>query len=121
MTKKSEIENSAQDQNRAILTGEALYWWLVRLFGNKELVTEKEFRKTMQISPYQMYELRLKGCAPEMIVLNGGTGAGRYLVADIAKWVEKTRAQNRATNPDGSSKCGRRRKNPLHILDEAVA
>lgn len=114
------LKNTGPKRKKEALSGEELYDWLLNLFKD-EVVTETDFMRIFKISHYQLASLRKKGCAPEMIILNSGSGAGRYLVADIARWIENNRSQGRKCNPDGTSKRGRPRKKPMQVLEQAVA
>lgn len=100
-------------------SGKKLYDWLLGIFGG-EIVTETDFMRVMKISPYQLRTMRAKGCAPEMVILYGN-GEGRFLVSDIADWIERSRGQSRITTPDGRSKRGRPRKDVLSAVAPVMA
>lgn len=75
------------------LRGRELEEYLQQIFGGP-VITTSQFKRVMQISDYQLREMRRLGTAPNLVPLTCGNDEGRYLISEIAKWIEKNRRLN---------------------------
>lgn len=70
------------------ISGRELEEYLCEIFGGP-IITSLEFKRFMRMSDYQIKWMKECKAGPNLIYVGGGEGEGRYLVADIARWLDK--------------------------------
>lgn len=88
-------ENAKADMREEALCGADLEQHLQKIFGGESVITTAQFKKVMQISDYELRKMNRLGTAPNIIPLTYGNDEGRYLIGEIARWIEKNRKINR--------------------------
>lgn len=81
------VENADQNAQDSIYN-ESLEEYLCRHFKSL-MITPKEFRDLIKVSKSFMYQMRLRGNMPRMIALTEGGDEVRFLIRDVAQWIER--------------------------------
>lgn len=70
------------------ISGRELEEYLREIFGGP-IITSLEFKRFMRMSDYQIKWMKEIEAGPNLIYVGDGEGEGRYLVTDIARWLDK--------------------------------
>lgn len=81
--------NTETCQSRPLLTGKELEAYLARIFDHDPVITTTQFKRFLKISSKVVSDMREQNTLPRMIALTMGKSEGRFLVVDVARWIEE--------------------------------
>lgn len=85
-----EIEQTTEKcPSRLPLSGKELEAYLSRIFDHDPVITSTQFKRFLKISSKVFSDMREQNTLPRMIALTSGRSEGRFLVADVARWIEE--------------------------------
>lgn len=111
------MENS-QNQEQSLLSGKELDDYLFKVFNHDPVITTTQFKRFLKISSAVFKEMRELNTLPRMIPLTQGKSEGRFLVVDVARWIEERGGLGDCLL--NSARCGRGRSSKQSMFNSAA-